>query len=136
MATGTRRLTVPRHACSALSQGKYEKALEVQEEALRLRRKTLAPDHPHIASSLENVGNIYQNLVPCICPPCVGGVSDDSLHRLCAQGQLEAALPLLEEALRINRKALGAEHPTVSNSVNSLAVLYQKQVPVEAPCPG
>ncbi|CAF4451197.1 unnamed protein product, partial [Adineta steineri] len=41
-------------------QGKYEEAYEYHEKALTIRKKYYPSfDHPHIATSLENIGLIY-----------------------------------------------------------------------------
>ena len=43
------------------------------------------------------------------------------------QNLYKLAEPLYEEALSIDREALGDKHPNVANSLNSLAMLYQAQ---------
>jgi len=44
-----------------------------------------------------------------------------------AQGRYSEAIPLLEEALKIRRKALPEGHPDIANSLNNLAGLYKSQ---------
>ena len=44
--------------CVPAAQGKYDKALSFYEESLSIKRKTLEADHPKIAVSLNNIGNI------------------------------------------------------------------------------
>jgi serine/threonine-protein kinase len=61
--------------------GDYGDSRNLLEEALRLRRRTLAADHPLIAESLHDLGYV--------------------LHR---QGDLAGAGPLFEEAVAIQRR--------------------------------
>ena len=42
-------------------------------------------------------------------------------------GRYEDAEPLLEEALSIHRRVLGADHPNTAGSLNNLAALYRAQ---------
>jgi CHAT domain-containing protein/Tfp pilus assembly protein PilF len=45
--------------------------------------------------------------------------------KLFGEGRYDEALPLAERSLAIREKALGAEHPDVASSLNSLAALYK-----------
>ena len=58
------------------------------QKALQIRYKDLGPEHPETAISLTTLGLLYQEM----------GSSDE-------------ALPLLERALQIRYKALGAITP-------------------------
>ena len=40
-------------------QGRYSEAAEVAEEALAVAEKTLGPEHPDVAASLNNLAGIY-----------------------------------------------------------------------------
>jgi tetratricopeptide (TPR) repeat protein len=40
-------------------QGKYDKALEHYQRALNIREKALGPEHPDVASSLSNLGEVF-----------------------------------------------------------------------------
>src|SRR5262249_58720922 len=63
------------------------------------------PDHPDIATSLNNLAYLLQ-----------------------AQGEPAAArLPLFERALAIQEKVLGPDHPDTALSLNNLAILLQAQ---------
>ncbi|WP_062297547.1 tetratricopeptide repeat protein [Nostoc piscinale] len=48
-------------------------------------------------------------------------------YTLHEKGEYGKAEPLLQQALQIRMKVLGAEHPDTANSLNSLAVLYKSQ---------
>ena len=71
------------------------------EEALAIRRRALPEGHPHIATSLNNLGLLHQN-----------------------RGDYGRAAPLYEEALAI-RRALPEGHPDIANSLSTLGPLHQ-----------
>ena len=81
--------------------GEYAKAEPLYQEALRICRKVLGPEHPGTALSLYNLGSLYQSM-----------------------GQYAKAEPLYQEALRIRQKVLGPEHPDTATSLDSLGLLY------------
>ena len=85
-------------------QGRYVEAIEVAEEALEVTKKTFGPDHPQVATSLNNLALLYD-----------------------AQGRYAEAEPLYKRALAIRKKVLGPEHPQVATSLNNLAELYRAQ---------
>lgn len=76
--------------------------------ALAIREKTLGPDHPDVAESLNNQATIYW-----------------------LQGQYAQAEPLFERALAILEKARGPHDPDVALALNNLALfpLVQRQYP-------
>ena len=89
---------------STETQGKYEEAEPLYQRALAIKEKALGPDHPDVATSLNNLALLYK-----------------------AQGKYVEAEPLYQRALAIREKALGPEHPDVAKSLNNLAELYQDQ---------
>jgi CHAT domain-containing protein/Tfp pilus assembly protein PilF len=74
------------------------------KRSLAIREKVLGPDHPDVATILNNLVRLYRN-----------------------QGRTAEAEPLLQRALAIREKALGRDHPDVATSLNDLAVLYRDQ---------
>ena len=48
------------------------------------------------------------------------------------QGDLEAAKPLYEQSLEINKKILGEDHPSVATSLNNLGLLVESMGDKEA----
>jgi hypothetical protein len=58
--------------------------------------KGLGPDHPHTATSLNNLAGLLR-----------------------AQGDLAGARPLFERALAICEKGLGPDHPDTATSLNN-----------------
>jgi len=83
-------------------QGQYDQAIPLALEALRLRERALGPDHPDVASSLNNLAALYQ-----------------------AMGAYSQVEPLYQRALKIVEARLGPDHPYVATSLNNLAALYQ-----------
>ena len=88
--------TAPR-AATADAEPLYKRALAIREKA----RGT---EHPHVATSLNNLAGLYYY-----------------------QGRYADAEPLYKRALAIREKALGPQHPDVGQSLSSLAVLYYGQ---------
>ena len=74
------------------------------KRALAISEKALGPEHPEVATALNNLAVIYR-----------------------AQGRYAEAEPLYNRALAISEKALGPEHPDVAIRLNNLAVLYRAQ---------
>jgi tetratricopeptide (TPR) repeat protein len=72
------------------------------QRALAIREKALGPEHPDVATSLNNLGALYY-----------------------AQGQYEKAEPLYQRALAIREKALGPEHPGVATCLKNYALLLR-----------
>jgi tetratricopeptide (TPR) repeat protein len=89
------------HVIELLLQGKYAEAIPFAKKALGIREKALGPGHPEVASSLNNLAELYRNM-----------------------GNYAAAEPLYKRSLEIYEKALGTEHPefatTLNNKVNAL----------------
>ena len=90
------------------SAGKYAEALPLYKRALAIREKTLGPEHPEVALSLNNLAELYR-----------------------VQGEYAEALPLYKRSLAIAEKALGPEHPDVALSLNNLAELYRNTGRIE-----
>jgi tetratricopeptide (TPR) repeat protein len=84
--------------------GDYAGAQPVSERALALRERLLDPDHPDVATSLNNLAELYR-----------------------IQGRYDAAAPLYQRALALRERALGPDHPDVATSLNNLALLYHDQ---------
>jgi CHAT domain-containing protein/Tfp pilus assembly protein PilF len=87
-----------------IEQGKYDEAIPLAQRSLTIRENILRPDHPDVATSLNNLALLYSK-----------------------QGKYAQAEPLYQRSLAIKEKALGTDHPSVATSLNNLAVLYNKQ---------
>jgi serine/threonine protein kinase/Flp pilus assembly protein TadD len=84
--------------------GLYAAARPLLEDALKIQGEHLGPDHPDVATSLNNLAVLYGN-----------------------QGKYDQAEPLYKRALAVREKALGPDHPDVAASLNNLATLYTTQ---------
>jgi tetratricopeptide (TPR) repeat protein len=85
-------------------RGRYTDAEPLYQQALAIREKTLGPEHPDLAQSLNNLAGLYAT-----------------------QGRYIKAEPLYQRALAIREKALGPEDRDVAWSLNDLGVLYYSQ---------
>jgi tetratricopeptide (TPR) repeat protein len=72
------------------------------QRALAIGEKILGPEHPDLATRLNNLAEFYR-----------------------AQGRSAEAEPLYQRALAIGEKTLGPEHPDLAIQLNNLALLYQ-----------
>ena len=124
----------------------YAQARPLYERALAINEKTLGPEHPDTALSLNNLALLLQDegdlagararheRALAIREKTLGPEHPDtaeSLNNLAlllqAQGELAAARPLFERALAIYQKVRGPEHPSTATSLNNLALLLQAQ---------
>ena len=130
-----------RFAFLNLSQRNVPKALAYHQEALDLRRKSLPPHHPDIASSFHTVASLHDKTrdyqraaqaykeaadIRLMSLPENHPDTAASLHGLGNAYQLlglkEEALGAYEKALEIRRKKKGVETAT---TLNNMAGVYQ-----------
>ena len=83
-------------------QGRYEKAEPLYQRALEIREAQLGPEHPDVATSLNNLAELYR-----------------------LQGRYEEAEPLYQRALGIFEAQLGPEHPNTVTVRENLETLQQ-----------
>jgi tetratricopeptide (TPR) repeat protein len=81
-----------------LGRAAYAQAAQFFRDALAVKEKTLGPDHPNTATSLNNLALALKE-----------------------KGDFAAARPLQERALAIVEKALGPAHPSTATNLNNLA---------------
>jgi len=134
--------------------GLYPSALPFEKRALKIDEKALGPDHPNVATDLNNLAVLYyeQGKYAEALPLYQRALKIDekalgpdhpnvatNLNNLAelyrAQGRYEEALPLCQRALKIDEKALGPDHPAVARDLNNLAVLYYEQGKYEEALP-
>lgn len=84
-------------------RAEYGKARPYYQRALAIREKALGPDHPDIASTLNNLAILAYY-----------------------EGDYAAAVRLMRRALTISEQRLGPQHPNTVNSRQSLAVIEAK----------
>ena len=128
------------------SQGRYQAAEPLHQQALEMRRSLLGETHPDVATSLNNLALLYklQGRYEAAEPLYIQALERfrsllgdshphvaTSLNNLAAlyesQGRYEAAEPLFQQALEMSRSLLGDSHPDVATSLNNLALLYKSQ---------
>lgn len=80
--------------------GNYSEAQLYYERSLAIREKTLGPNHPEVASSLNDLGTLRR-----------------------VMGDLIGARSYLERALAIRERILGPNHPHTASSLNKLGGL-------------
>ncbi len=73
------------------------------QRALAIREKALGPEHPRVATGLNNLASLYRD-----------------------QGRYDEAEPLHQRALAIFEKALGPDHPDVATTLENYAALLQE----------
>jgi CHAT domain-containing protein len=85
-----------------LRERQYEAALPLAQRALAIREQLLSANHPDVATSLNNLAELYSDM-----------------------GNYSEAEPLYQRSLAIREQALGRDHPHVAQSLNNLAELYR-----------
>jgi tetratricopeptide (TPR) repeat protein len=85
-------------------RGRYAESEPLLEQTLALREKTLGPEHPDVAVTINNLAELYRS-----------------------RGWYAKAEPFYERALAIRKKALGPLNPDLATSFNNLARLYRFQ---------
>ncbi|CAF0977434.1 unnamed protein product [Adineta ricciae] len=88
-------------AAAKADQGEYQKAINLYETGLKIKQKTLFPNHPHLAASYNNMGSAYLKI-----------------------GQFSKAFAYYKKALDIQQRSLPTDHPDISMSYSNLGVLY------------
>ena len=83
-------------------QGDLEKAEETIKKALELAERTYGPEHPNVATSLNNLATLYLR-----------------------QKRFQEVLPLIQGALAIRENHFGYDHPSVAVSLGNLAAYYR-----------
>ena len=80
-----------------------EKAKIHFQQSLDMRKQIYGLEHPHVASSMSNIGCIYSVL-----------------------GDLETAKDLFQSSYALRERIYGKEHPFVADSLNNLGILHSK----------
>ena len=87
---------------SFFREGDYASAVIFAKQSLNTLETELGPNHPFLATSLDNLAAIYL-----------------------AQGELETALPLAQRSLVIREASLGPDHPSIGTSLETLSKIYR-----------
>lgn len=87
-----------------IERGDFDRAEELLNEALEMRRRMQSPDHPALGNSLNNLAHLRRQ-----------------------RGDYEAAERLQREALKIYRERYGEQHPLVATCLNNLAMTLSEK---------
>ncbi|CAF1157553.1 unnamed protein product [Rotaria sp. Silwood1] len=86
------------------NMGEYSKALASHQQALDIRKKTLPPNHPDLATSYNTIGLVYSNM-----------------------GEYSKALASHQQALDIRKKTLPPNHLDLATSYNTIGLVYSNR---------
>ncbi len=89
---------------TACGPRKRDLALPLAEEALKLTKAKLGPDHPGTLGAMNRLAQIYVKA-----------------------WKMDLALPLIKEALKFSKGKLGPDHPETLNLMNNLATVYAEK---------
>ena len=87
-----------------LSQGQWNKAEELQQQAVVIRKWVLGQEHPSTLTSVASLASTYRN-----------------------QGRWKEAEELEVQVMETSKRVLGQEHPDTLTSVANLASTYRNQ---------
>ncbi|MFT4621875.1 MAG: tetratricopeptide (TPR) repeat protein [Myxococcota bacterium] len=79
----------------------YDRAAELSEESVAIRREAMGAEHSSTVGALERLADVHKR-----------------------RGDLDTAIPLFAEALEGRRAAAGKDHPTIGRSAAFLARAY------------
>ena len=83
--------------------GEYPKALSSFEKALAIQQQSLPPNHPSLAASYGNIGNLHYRM-----------------------GEYSKALPIYKRALEIAQQSLPPDHPRLQSHRNDVDRVKKK----------
>jgi serine/threonine-protein kinase len=126
-----------------MNLGRYTEALQVQEQALALRRSRLGPVHAEVATSLTQLGNLHSwfsryDLAEPLLLEALNTWNQLPDRRLAERATTLSSLADVDlvkqdyvraeqryrEALKLRRQALGPDHPEVASDIHNLATLF------------
>jgi CHAT domain-containing protein/tetratricopeptide (TPR) repeat protein len=139
-----RELELTQQADALQRQGRYDEAIVVATELLKLREQRLGPDHPAVAWSVARLGDLerYRGHYPeaykllkrslAIREAKLGPDHPDVAHSLVLLALIEAylghynaALPLAQRCLKIREAKLKPDAPEVASAANVLGIILR-----------
>src|ERR1700744_2226433 len=124
------------------NSGRYAEAIGFAQRELAIQEKTFGPDHPDVATSLNQLAQLYgkQGRYPDAEPMLkraraiwektlgpnnvkVGAAISNLAELYRSEGRNAEAEPLFKQSLSIQEKGLGRDHPNVAATLRALAVL-------------
>src|SRR5207248_2045483 len=82
----------------------YDRASNLIHRAISINERLFGKDHPHVASALEDLAEVYW-----------------------AKGEISAAQGLMIQSLNIKSKAFGGDDPFVISTIRNIALLDADQ---------
>jgi len=95
--------------------GKYSEAVSIAERSLAWREANLGPEHPKVATSLNNLAGTYAAQAWYVKAKAE------------AEALYDKAEPMFLKAISIREKSLGPEHPDTLASLSNLGFLYSQR---------
>jgi CHAT domain-containing protein/Tfp pilus assembly protein PilF len=130
-----------------LNEGRYREGIPKGREALAIREQVHGPNHPDVATSLNNLAWLlvengdYAEARPLLeralqireqvfgpNHPEVAGTLNLFGHLLYLSGDYGTARPLLERSLKIREQTFRPDHPVVAMTLNNLGLLLHHGV--------
>lgn len=125
---------------------KLDEAKPYFENAVAIYSRIYGPEHPNLASLLNNLAGLLRNqvlLTSFLWSACFCGIACDTFVTICSsrkmrsmcecppaqsgnlfsQGKYAQAVELYKRSLAIRVKVLGPEHPIAAESLNNLAIV-------------
>jgi serine/threonine protein kinase len=81
---------------------RYDDALAIYEQLLKVRTEKLGPDYPDTLLTMHNIANV-----------------------LVRSGRPDEAIPLMQETIRLRQGKLGPDHPNTIESMRGLATAFR-----------
>ena len=101
-AQGIKWKALNKEVMTLYQKGQYDRAVVVAKKALDMAEKAVGPNHPSVATSLNNLAGLYGT-----------------------QGRYAEAEPLYRRSLAIREKALGPDYPDVAATLENIAKLHR-----------
>ncbi|CAF1470670.1 unnamed protein product, partial [Rotaria sp. Silwood1] len=127
------------------NMGEYLKSVLFLEQAFDIKKKTLPPNHPDLASSYLNIGSVYYSMGEyskalssyersleirkIALPPNHPDLAASYLgigSVYYSMGEYSKALSSYERSLEIRKIALPPNHPDFAQSYNNIGLVYDK----------
>ncbi|MEY3869787.1 MAG: hypothetical protein RLZZ338_3678 [Cyanobacteriota bacterium] len=138
--------TLNQQVIQLYNEGKFNEAIAIAEQALKLAQSLHPRDLPDVATSLNNLAYLYDSqgryleaetlyqqalkMRKCLFKGDYPDVAT-SLNSLASlyysQGRYCEAKPLFQQALEMRKRLFEGDHPDVATSLNNLGGLYYSQ---------
>eukprot|EP00633_Aureoumbra_lagunensis_P002866 CAMPEP_0197302774 /NCGR_PEP_ID=MMETSP0890-20130614/51260_1 /TAXON_ID=44058 ORGANISM="Aureoumbra lagunensis, Strain CCMP1510" /NCGR_SAMPLE_ID=MMETSP0890 /ASSEMBLY_ACC=CAM_ASM_000533 /LENGTH=633 /DNA_ID=CAMNT_0042782465 /DNA_START=287 /DNA_END=2188 /DNA_ORIENTATION=+ len=108
-------------------QGEYDEAKPLYERAIEIWEKVHGPNHPEVATGLNNLALEIGEKTLGPNHPDVAFSLNNLAELLKNQGKYDEAKPLYERSIKVREQKLGPNHPDVATPLSNLAELLKDQ---------